>query len=132
MNRKYLLTFFICISSIHTTCAEEFTSPSHQSAVTTTVAQDGELYVRRKGCDKGELTLPKAPVRIPRITLSGHTLEFVTPCQGLTLQLVKGEEEVCYETVITGDTLEIPSGYEGVFELRILQGDFIFYAEIEL
>ena len=74
---------------------------------------------------------PKSPILIPEVTMDGYTLHFITPCTGLTLQLVQ-DDEVCYETVITSDYLEIPSGITGVYELQILRGDYVFFAEIEL
>ena len=50
---------------------------------------------------------------------------------GLTFRLVQ-EDEVCYETEITSDVIEIPQNYVGTYELQILRGDYIFYADIEL
>ena len=73
----------------------------------------------------------KTLVPIPEVTKDDHTLHFITPCTGLTLQLVQ-DDEVCYETVITSDYLEIPSDITGVYELQILRGNYVFYAEIEL
>ena len=73
----------------------------------------------------------KSPVLIPEVTKNDHTLHFITPCTGLTLQLVQ-DDEVCYETVITSDYLEIPSSITGVYELQILSGNYVFYAEVEL
>ena len=73
----------------------------------------------------------KSLVLIPEVTLDGHTLHFITPCTGLTLQLVQ-DDEVCYEAVITSDYLEIPSSITGVYELQILRGDYVFFADIDL
>ena len=77
-----------------------------------------------------DVNMPHAPIVIPRASLDGHTLHFITPCTGLTLQLVQ-DDEVCYETVITSDYLEIPSSITGVYELQILRGDYVFFAEVE-
>ena len=74
---------------------------------------------------------PKSPILIPEVTIDGHTLHFITPCTGLTLQLVQ-DDEVCYETVISSDYLEIPSDITGMYELQILRGNYVFFAEIEL
>ena len=63
--------------------------------------------------------------------MDGHTLHIVTPCTGLTLRLVH-DDEVCSETVITSDNVEIPSALPGAYELQILRGDYIFFAEVEL
>ena len=67
---------------------------------------------------------PKSPILIPEVTMDGHTLHFITPCTGLTLQLVQ-DDEVCYEAVITSDYLEIPSRFTGVYELQILRGSYV-------
>lgn len=74
---------------------------------------------------------PRTPILVPELTMDGHTLHFVTPCTGLTLRLVH-DDEVCCETVITSDNVEIPSALTGVYELQILRGDYIFFAEVEL
>ncbi len=74
---------------------------------------------------------PKSPILIPEATMDGHTLHFITPCTGLTLQLVQ-DDEVCYETVIASDYLEIPADITGVYELQLLRGGYVFFAEVEL
>ena len=73
----------------------------------------------------------KSLILIPEVTIDGHTLHFITPCTGLTIQLVQ-DDEVYYETVITSDYLEIPSSITGVYELQILRGDYVFFADIDL
>ena len=59
---------------------------------------------------------PKSPILIPEVTMDGRTLHFITPCTGLTLQLVQ-DDEVCY--------LEIPSSITGMYELQILRGGYV-------
>ncbi len=73
----------------------------------------------------------KSPIRIPSVTMEGRTLHFVTPCTGMALRMVQ-DEEICYETVITSDSMEIPADLAGTYELQIVRGDYIFYAEVEL
>ena len=92
-----------------------------------------ELLLKVKKCTNSGTKVPmlKSPILIPEVTLDGHTLHFITPCTGLTFQLVQ-DDEVCYETVITSDYLEIPAGITGMYELQILRGDYIFFAEVEL
>ena len=89
-----------------------------------------QIDLNRDNDEKGNLD-PKSPILIPEVTMDGHTLHFITPCTGLTLQLVQ-DDEVCYETVITSDYLEIPADITGVYELQILRGDYVFFAEVEL
>ena len=72
------------------------------------------------------------PIQIPEVDLYGHTLTFYTSCLGSTLRLVNAENEVIYTTVITSDTLVLPSTLEGEYEIQIIQGQWCFYGLIEL
>ena len=76
--------------------------------------------------------LPRNPIQIPEIDLDDYTLTFYTSCLGSTLRLVNAEDEVVYTTVITSDTLVLPSSLEGEYELQIVQGEWCFYGWIEL
>ena len=95
---------------------------------------DDTVPLKTKGNSKNKdekPSNPKSPIMVPEITLDGRTIHFVTPCVGLTFRLVQ-EDEVCYETGITSDVIEIPQNYVGTYELQILRGNYIFYADIEL
>ena len=95
---------------------------------------DDTVPLKTKGNSKNKdekPSNPNSPIMVPEITLDGRTIHFVTPCMGLTFRLVQ-EDEVCYETEITSDVIEIPQNYVGAYELQILRGDYIFYADIEL
>jgi hypothetical protein len=72
------------------------------------------------------------PVEVPEVSLDGHTLTFYTSCLGCTLRLVNEEDEVVYTTIITSDTLVLPSTLEGEYEIQIIQGQWCFYGWIEL
>jgi len=75
---------------------------------------------------------PKSPILIPEVDLEGYTLTFFDSCVGCTLQLVNADDEVEYSTVISSDTLVLPSALEGEYEIRIVCGDHYFYGFIEL
>ena len=61
-------------------------------------------------------------------------LTFETPCDGCVLQLVDENEDVVYTTIIPAGTttLALPSDLEGTYELQIIDGDTLYYADIEL
>lgn len=77
---------------------------------------------------------PKSPELAPTVYIEGNELTFETPCDGCTLQLVDENEDVVYTIIIPADTttLYLPSDLEGIFELQIISGDWLYYAEIEL
>ncbi|MBQ7427890.1 MAG: hypothetical protein IJV20_11710 [Prevotella sp.] len=77
---------------------------------------------------------PKSPVVAPTVYIDGNVLTFETPCDGCTLQLVDEDGDVVYTTVIPEDTttLTLPADLEGIFELQIIRGDWMFYGEVEL
>ena len=48
-------------------------------------------------------------------------------CLGCTLRLVDENDNVVYTTVISGDTLVLPSTLNGEYELQILFDDCYFF-----
>ena len=74
----------------------------------------------------------RSPVQIPEVDLSGYTLTFFDSCVGCTLRIVNAEDEVEYTTIITSDTLVLPSTLEGQYELQIIRDNLCFYGDIEL
>ena len=77
---------------------------------------------------------PKSPVLAPTVYIDGYELTFETPCDGCTLQLVDEDNDVVYSIVIPIGTtmIYLPSTLSGTFELQIISGDWLFYADIEL
>ena len=74
----------------------------------------------------------KSPILIPEVDLEGFTLTFFDSCVGCTLRIVNAENEVEYTTIITSDTLVLPSTLEGQYELQIIRDNWCFYGDIEL
>jgi hypothetical protein len=74
----------------------------------------------------------RSPILVPEVDLEGYTLTFFDSCVGCTLQLVNADDEVEYSTIITSDTLVLPSTLEGEYEIRIICGNYFFYGFIEL
>ena len=77
---------------------------------------------------------PKSPVLAPTVYIDGNVLTFETPCDGCVLQLVDENDDVVYTTIIPAGTttLALPSDLEGTFELQIIDGEWMFYSDIEL
>lgn len=77
---------------------------------------------------------PRTPEIIPIIYFDGSTLFFATSCDGCTLQIVDEMENICNEVVIPMGTQQITlSDYlVGEYELRIIQGNTIYYGTIIL
>lgn len=76
----------------------------------------------------------KSPVLAPTVYIDGNVLTFETPCDGCVLQLVDEDDDVVYTIVIPAGTttLVLPATLEGTFELQIIDGEWLFYADIEL
>ena len=127
MRNKFILlsaSFLLCVSSVGANYAQRLNLTSgEEDVVLKTKKNKGDL----DPADGNQ----KSIICIPSVTIDGRTIHFVTPCMGLTFRLVQ-EDEVCYETEITSDVIEIPQNYVGAYELQILRGDYIFYADIEL
>lgn len=77
---------------------------------------------------------PRTPENIPVIYLNGNTLLLSTSCDGYTLQIVDKAENICYELVIPMGTNELvlPNNLSGEYELRIIQGNTLYYGTINI
>lgn len=65
--------------------------------------------------DQGEL--PRGPVLVPEVSLEDYVLTFSTPCYSYTLELLDGDGEVVYTTIINSTTVNLPSTLSGNYEL---------------
>ena len=74
----------------------------------------------------------KGPVLVPEVSIEDYTLTFSTPCYGYTLELVDENDVVAYTTIITSDTLVLPSTLSGEYQLRLIpnDGNIYFYGYI--
>ncbi len=61
----------------------------------------------------------RGPVLVPEVSIEDYTLAFSTPCYGFTLELLDEDGDVVYTTIITSDTLVLPSTLEGEYQLRL-------------
>ena len=77
---------------------------------------------------------PKSPILAPTVYIDGNVLTFETSCDGCVLQLVDEDDDVVYTIVIPAGTttLVLPADLEGTFELQIIDGEWMFYSDIEL
>ena len=77
---------------------------------------------------------PKSPIVAPTVYIDDNVLTFETPCDGCVLQLVDANDDVVYSIVIPAGTtsLILPSTLSGTFELQIIDGNILYYADIEL
>ena len=127
MRNKFILlstSILLCVSSVGANYAQQLNLTSGEDDV---VLKTKKKKQNPEDTDNAQ----KSIICIPSVTLDGRTIHFVTPCVGLTFRLVQ-EDEVCFETEISSDVIEIPQNYVGSYELQILRGDYIFYADIEL
>lgn len=74
----------------------------------------------------------KAPMQIPGVSIEDYALTFATPCLGYTLELLGEDGTVAYTTVITSDSLVLPSTLSGDYELRLIPtgGSYYFYGYV--
>lgn len=74
-----------------------------------------------------------APIRKPTIGISGNTLYLYGQFSGITLELVENDVTV-YSTIVKANANEVtlPDGMPGSYELRLLDGRFVYSCEIEI
>ena len=61
----------------------------------------------------------RGPVLVPEVGIEDYTLTFSPPCYGYTVELQDEDGYVVYTTIITSDTLVLPSTLEGEYQLRL-------------
>ena len=127
MKRNFIA--FICLISFLTPYIHAYDN----SSFLTINISDGEgeklpLQIKTNPEHNGE---PEPRTLIPEVTLQGNTLHFITPCNGCTFRLVQ-DYNISYEIEIIGGILNIPTAFTGIYELQIVNGDIIFYTEVEL
>lgn len=83
---------------------------------------------------EGETDGQRGPLVIPVVEIDGHSLFFVTPCDGCVLRLLDENRDVVYSTVIPDSavSLVLPSYLSGKYEIQIIQGDVYFWGYISL
>ena len=74
----------------------------------------------------------RGPVTVPGVYIEDYTLTFSTPCYGWTLVLIDENDVVAYTTIITSDTLVLPSTLSGEYQLRLIpnDGNIYFYGYV--
>ncbi len=84
--------------------------------------------------DDGGNEYPRTPETVPTVAIDGHTLYIISGCDNTTLSLVDEDDDEAYSTTILEGTtlLVLPEWLQGTYELRILRGQYMYYAEIEL
>ncbi len=73
---------------------------------------------------------PRTPVLVPTVYADGQKLHFQTPCEGMTVRLVK-DGVIIYEAVVTSLDLYLPD-YTDICELQLIRDNYMFYTEINL
>ena len=74
-----------------------------------------------------------APIRKPTIGISGNTLYLYGQFSEITLELVENDVTV-YSIIAEANTnaVTLPDGMPGIYELRLNNGRYIYYCEIEI
>lgn len=127
MKRNFIA--FICLISFLTPYSHAY---NNSSSLTINISDgEGEKLPLQIKTDPEHNGKPPKRYLIPEVTLQGNTLHFITPCDGCTFRLVQNGN-MSYEVEITGNTLNIPATFTGMYELQIVSGDIIFYTEVEM
>ena len=112
-----IFAFMMAFMPFSSVCVEAAPVPVHLSIIDPTEDQ-GEPH--------------RGPVLVPEIDIEDHTLSFDTSCYGCTLILLNEDGEVAYTTIITSDSLVLPSTLSGDYELRLIPtgGSYYFYGYV--
>lgn len=97
------------------------------------------LNLRVRYTDPAQIKVerPKSPIAIPSVYIDDHTIYTNGyPFDEISLVAMDndGEETVVYSSAVPSgtETIEIPDGITGEYEIRLYNGDWCFYGEIIL
>lgn len=73
--------------------------------------------------------LPKAPIRIPSLSICGCTLFFSGSHADYTLQVISDDEQVVFETYVpySVSTVSLPASLSGSYEIRLVPDTYYFF-----
>lgn len=131
MNKKKLFSLAMLVMvltavlSVRANATDRFTPPFP-------IFQSIAFQVRIFDPTIGNNPFPKSPVEEPEVYISDHALAFDESCGGCTLNIVNGNNEVEYTTIISSETIVLPSTLEGDYEIQIIRDNWCFYGLIEL
>lgn len=82
---------------------------------------------------EGHGEFPRGPI-VPELSIDEYELLFDTSCIGYTLQLIDENDNVVYSTVVTSNSLVLPSTLSGEYEILLLPntGSIYFFGTINL
>lgn len=69
---------------------------------------------------------------VPEVSIEDYTLSFVTPCDGCTLRLLDGNDNVVFNTIISSSTIVLPSTLFGDYRIEIISGSYCFWGFVNL
>jgi len=75
-----------------------------------------------------------SPVRIPSVSIEGHSLLFTTSCDNCILTLINEDGDTEYMATIPEGTttFTLPSHLSGEYCIQIIRGRFCFWGYIDL
>ncbi len=124
---KYLITLLLAVLATVNVTAQDVVYPDNMEYL--------QLQVATENTDdpyKGN-NPSFAPIRKPTIGISGNTLYLYGQFSGVTLELIENGVTV-YSTIVEANTnaVTLPDGMPGIYELRLNNGRYIYYCEIEI
>lgn len=92
------------------------------------------LHVRITDPTNGHEPYRLSPVRIPSVSIEGHSLLFTTSCDNCVLAIINEDGDTEYMATIPEGTtsLTLPSHLSGEYCIQIIRGRFCFWGYIDL
>lgn len=124
---KHLITLLLAVLATANVTAQDVVCPDNMEYLQLQVTSKEDI-------DTKSSNIPSfAPIRKPTIGISGNTLYLYGQFSGVTLELIENGVTV-YSTIVEANTnaVTLPDGMPGIYELRLNNGRYIYYCEIEL
>ena len=124
---KHLITLLLAVLATVNVTAQDVVYPDNMEYLQLQVMSEGNIKT-----NDGNIP-SKAPIRKPTIGISGNTLYLYGQFSEITLVLVENDVTV-YSTIVepNANVVTLPDGMPGLYELRLLNGRFVYSCEIKI
>mgnify|MGYP000211392461 FL=1 len=124
---KHLITLLLAVLATVNVTAQDVVYPDNMEYLQLQVMSEGNIKT-----NDGNIP-SKAPIRKPTIGISGNTLYLYGQFSEITLELVENDVTV-YSTIVepNANVVTLPDGMPGLYELRLLNGRFVYSCEIKI
>lgn len=131
MNKKVFFLLLAALLMSVTSAQLVASNPDEPADPEIGICLDFQVWI---DITKGNMPHPKAPVLYPCVYQNGHMLYLIDGCTGASVTLLNDLDEEVFGTYVADDceSIDLPVGLSGEYQLLIARGNFVFCTTIVL